>query len=184
MQLQTKPVLFDNLRPQLQPVLNFQPAPLADALIQAEIFSNTLTLTGTNDKVEFITDPVPTFEVHRYFMIAIHQNHGSNRKFALNVRAQRGTVVAPFIDVREVLKDVANNVPTDLLSNNGDLDPATTNWNGNPLDLYPGMSLNVCSKENLSLLSTHTMSGYRLKMRGPETVGMIDVSAEVTATES
>jgi len=179
-----KPIVTESIQTSVVPVYSFRPSPLADQLLRIETFALAFTLTAANDNIQWSSVPVPTLEVHRYFHIWVSHNHGSNRRFTLNVLQQRGTAGFIFASGREVEKDVPTGIRTNMLSPNGDLNRDSLNFGGTPLDMYPGMSFNVANLELLALLSVNTFQGIRLVMRGPEAVGGQDVTADYFANES
>jgi len=178
-----KPIVTESIQTSVVPVYSFRPSPLADQLLAVETFFITFTLTGVNDTVQYSSVPVPASEVHRYHHIWVSHNHGSNRRFTLNVLEQRGTAGFIFASGREVEKDIPTGIRTNMLGAQGSPDRESHSWNGNPLDLYPGMSFNVSNIEGLAALNVTTFAGVRLKMRGPLEVGGADVTPDYFVNE-
>lgn len=179
-----KPNLLQAQSNLLQPVLNFRMAPLVDQLIGVEIFAVEEILAGAQNKINWSSATVPAEEIHRYVGIYISHNSAASKEFRLLTRGQRGPGPTIFFSGIDIRHNIATALRVNLLCDQPVVSVGTCNKTRNVLDLYPGMSFQIDNSENLDLLSTVTIQGYRLKMRGPLAVGGTDVSGDITGTAS
>jgi hypothetical protein len=177
----SKPTVFSGLGTTLQPVLTFEPSPLASQLLRLEIFSAGLTLVGGQTLASFSSGNVPNGEVHRYQFITVQHGSGAPTNFTLKAIYRSSTQLQVGIGVIAHV-DVKPDVPQNLLGTYGTTAALPLSWNGSPLDLYPGSFWQINNTQGLDVLTTLTCTGVRLVLRGPNLDFGAIVNSEINSS--
>jgi len=170
------PTIFSQLSTTLQPTIGFNPAPLAAKTIRLEMFALTVTLGGGETGFTFTTGvAVPRGEVHRYWSVGVSHTNAVGRVIRLIERYQLFGSAAVFSSVAKRANSIGPNLRIDLLQTD-----ANGDFIGQPLDLWPGGSIQVSNLDVFVATDIITVQGWRQILVGPDLRAPTDQSADFT----